>query len=300
MLQQRSANQVIMADLPRPSSPPTDMNVLERQVDQAIASLRAQRRVHGQTADVLPRLAARLDDWIRTDAEEFLDRADYADAGKVRIVSQLHRFNRVVQAYWRFLSILKPYIHAVHQQEKRTVNVLELASGSGEFTLALAEKARQQKLPIAIYGSDYIEAHVEEGNRKARAKGIAAQFRTINAFDMHNVAEGEFDIVFVAQTMHHFTPGQLAKMIAQASAKATYGFVGIDGRRGLELFGMMPLMAALNPTYGFMHDSFISMRKMYAEPELELIAQLAAPEHRVRTFSSHPGYSVLEVLHAKR
>lgn len=294
MLQHRSLSQTIIPSLLKHSRTPPQ--TLEEQVDNVIARLRAARKQQGVEKGMLTRLAVTIDEWIRTDEPEFLDRSDYNDADKVKIVAQLNRFNRTVQAYWRFLSILKPYIHHVQKNENRIVKILELASGSGEFTLALAERAHKQNLPIAIYGSDYIAAHVDEGNRKAQAKGISVQFRTINAFDMHNVAPDEFDIIFIAQTMHHFTPGQLAKMVKQASEKARYAFIGLDGRRGLDLFGLLPAMFVLNPHYGFMHDSMISMRKMYSEPELELIAKCAAPECHVRTFSSLPGYSVLEVL----
>lgn len=302
MLQHRELNRSIIAGLMPDNAAqsqretPVEQSALEERVNAVIARLRSERKNQGAKRGLATQLAVTLDEWLRTDEPEFLDRSDYNDEDKVKIVAKLNRFNRVVQAYWRFLLILKPYIEHLHKTGHQKIRILELASGSGEFTLALAERAQKQKLPVEIFGSDYIEAHVQEGNRKAREKGIAAEFRNINAFDMHNVRTGEFDIIFIAQTMHHFTPGQLAKMVAQASEKASYAFIGIDGRRGLDLFGLLPGMWMLNPHFGFMHDSVISMRKMYSEPELELIANCAAPDHRVSAFSALPGYSVLEVL----
>lgn len=294
MLQQRELNQEIIPALINTYADTSQS--LEQRVNNAIGKLRSERKQQSQQKSMLTRWAVTLDELIRTDEPEFLDRSDYDDAKKVEIVARLNRFNRSVQAYWRFLSILKPYIQHVHKKENRRVNILELASGSGDFTLALAERAHKQKLPIHIFGSDYIEAHVQEGNSKAQERGIAVQFKKINAFDMHNVAPGEFDIIFIAQTMHHFTPGQLAKLVAQASEKVTYAMIGIDGHRGVDLFAILPAMLMINPHYGFMHDSVISMRKMYSEPELELIAHCAAPRCQARAFSALPGYSVLEVL----
>jgi SAM-dependent methyltransferase len=138
---------------------------------------------------------------------------------------------------------------------------------------------------------------VGEGRRRAAAAGLAVEFREVNAFAMHNVGEGEFDLVFLAQTMHHFTPGQLARMVEQATRRAER-FVGIDVRRSLHVWGIVPGMAALSPHWGFLHDGIVSIRKMYSEPELALIARLGAPGHAVRTRGVWPGYSVLEVMPA--
>lgn len=294
MFQMRALNQEIIPFLIGDEVDSTEN--LEQRADRLIARLREERLQQSASKGMVTRLSAQLDEWIRTDASEYLDQPDFDDAAKVKIVSRLNRFNRTVQAYWRFLAILKPYIEHVQRKENRKVKILELASGSGDFTLALAEKSQKQGLPVEVYGSDYLDAHVQEGNRKAKEKGIKATFKTINAFDMHNVETGEFDIIFVAQTMHHFTPGQLAMMVAQASMKAGHAVIGIDGHRGPALFGLLPGMLVLNPDLDFMHDSLISMRKMYSEPELALIARLAAPEHSVKTFTDFPGYSVLEVI----
>lgn len=266
---------------------------LERRADRVIARLREAREA--QARGLPTRLAVTLDRWLRSDAPEFLDRDDITPAAKVAIVSRLDRLNRSLRAYRRFLSVLRPGIEAVHRRERRPVRLLELASGSGDFTLELARLAQAQQLPVEVHGSDYQAAHVQEGQRKARDAGLPVEFRCVNAFDMHNVADGEFDLIFLAQTMHHFTPGQLARMVEQASRKATHAFVGIDVQRSLHVWGIVPAMAALNPDYAFLHDGIISIRKMYSEPELALIARLAAPDWQVRTRGIFPGYSVLEV-----
>lgn len=294
MLQLRALNRDLIPRLM--NAHPFPDETLEQRVDRIVARLRKERLWRSADKGLLTRVSARLDQWIRTDTPEYLDRPDYAAADKVEIVARLGRLNRRAQAYWRFLRLLRPHIEAVRARGQRTVRILELASGAGDFALALAAKAKRQGLPLEIHGSDYLDAHVDEGNRKAAEQGLAVSFRNINAFDMHDVAEGEFDIIFVALTMHHFTPGQLARMVAQASAKATQAVVGLDGHRGLELFGLLPGMVALNPHYGFLHDTVISMRKMYSEPELELIARMAAPARQVRAYSVFPGYSVLEVV----
>lgn len=270
---------------------------LEDRVDRIIVRLREARRREAAGRGLATRLAVGVDGWLRTDAPEFLDLPDYADAAKVDIVTRLDRLNRALHAYRRFFALLRPAIAAAYRRERRPVRILELASGSGSFTVALARQARAAGLPVEVHGSDYLAAHVRAGERRAAAAGLAVPFRQVNAFDMDNVAEGEFDLIFLAQTMHHFSPGQLARMVEQSVHKAPR-FVGIDVRRSLHVWGIVPAMAALSPHWGFLHDGIVSIRKMYSEPELALIAQLAAPGHAVRTRGAFPGYSVLEVTRA--
>lgn len=267
---------------------------LEDRADRLIFRLREERAREAGGRGVPTRLAAGLDRWLRTDVAEYLDQPEVPDAAKVDIVARLDRLNRALHAYQRFFAVLRPVITAVYRRERRPVRILELASGSGNFTLALARQARAAGLPVAVSGSDYLAAHVAEGARRAAAAGLEVAFREVNAFDMHNVGEGEFDLVFLAQTMHHFSPGQLARMVEQATRKTPH-FIGIDVRRSLHVWGIVPAMVALNPHWGFLHDGIVSLRKMYSEPELALIAQLAAPDWRVGTRGIFPGYSVLEV-----
>lgn len=272
-----------------------DAAPLPERADRLIADLRhARTREAGRRGGVTG-LAARVDAWLRTDEPEFLDRDDIAPARKVAIVAGLDRLNRRLLAYRRFLAVLRPGIQRLHREEGRLVRVLELASGSGDFALELARQAQRHRLPLEVCGSDYLDAHVEEGRRKAAARGLEVEFRNLNAFNLDDLLDDEFDFIFLTQTLHHFTPGQLARVVEQASRKAAHGFIGIDVQRSPHVWGIVPAMAVLNPDYGFLHDGIVSIRKMYSEPELEMIARLAAPQAQVRTYGMVPGYSVLEV-----
>jgi len=293
MLQQRHTAARIISKSAANANTQT-MEQLSADVDAALAGFRHDCQAGRFKLDPT-RLVARVDEWLRTEELEYLDRTDVPDARKRHIISGLHRFNRTVFAYKRFMSALQPLIKRVHQQEQRPVRMLELASGGGDFTLELARQAAKQDLPVSITGSDYVAAHVADANAKAERAGIPVDFRIVNAFDMKTIEPGEFDIVFIIQTMHHFSAGQLAMMMNQARKISGYAFVGIDGYRSLQLFGLMPLMAIIRPHRDFLHDSLISLRRMYSEPELAYIASLAVPGSPVRTFSLHPGYSGLEI-----
>ncbi len=114
---------------------------------------------------------------------------------------------------------------------------------------------------------------------------------------------GTFDLVVIAQTIHHFSPGQLAKMIAEATRIAPGGFIGIDGYRSVATLGsihLMGLAGGLRSGYPFWHDAFTNGRKFYCESELELIARIAAPRSSVSVRRIFVGFTVVETLPFRR
>ncbi len=270
-----------------------DMAALESATDRWIAELREQRLERAGARGPLSSLHAHADRLLRTDEPEYLDVRDFPADEKLRMVHALHGMNRVTGAYKRFSAILKPYIERVAERHGRRARLLELASGSGEFTLALAEAAEAARLPVDIWGSDYMPEYVEQGREKARARGLDVQFEVIDAFDMSHCENDAWDLVFIAQSVHHFSPGQLAKMIAQSRRIATTAFVAADGRRSLQLLLFVPGMAALTLRRTHFHDALLTARKFYSETELAEIGQIAAPGARVEVTQHWPGYSVL-------
>jgi len=271
------------------------MAELEQCADQAIQQLRARRQDLAAERGGSLELRDQLDRLIHTDSLEYLDRPELPVAKKKREVQALHRFNRLFFVYHSFLHILAPLIQEVAHYRGRAARLLELASGSGQFTLALARLAHKRRLPVEVTGSDIVPAFVQESNARARHARLPVTFREINAFDMHELHEGDFDLIFVGSSLHHFRPGQLARMIAQSMRDAGTAFVGIDARRSLLFLGMLPVATLLLGNRYLLHDSVTSARRLYSDPELDLLAQIAAPGRSVRVRAGAPGASVLTI-----
>lgn len=295
MLQLAELNRRAHAALPREAFDFRTMEELDARADEAIAQLRAGRaRLASSPFD---RARVWLERRIDTDIVEYLDRPDHPASRKLRQVRWLHVQNVLLGSYPRYLALLQPSIDtAVAARHGAPARLLELASGSGELTLALARLARERGIPVELTGSDLEPAYVEDAARRAREANVSAGFRVLNAFDLAGaLAPGDVDVAFVVQSMHHFTPGQLARMIAQVGAAGARRFVGIDGRRSLFMVGALPALCALSLDRHFAHDAWISMRRLHAEAELALVASIAAPGARV-SVRSHAGIlSVLEV-----
>ena len=294
MLQFKSLNTRARADL-GPPAVWSSMAELEQRADQAIQQLRARRQHLAAERGGSLKLRDQLDRLTRTDTLEYVDRPDHPVAEKKREVQALHRFNRLFFVYHSFLYILAPLIQEVAERRGRDARLLELACGSGQFTLALARLAHKRRLPVEVTGSDIVPAYVQEGNARARHARLPVTFREINAFDMHELHDGDFDLIFIGSSLHHLHPGQLARMIAQSMRVARTAFVGVDARRSLLILGMVPVATLLLGNRYLLHDSVISARRLYSEPELELVAQIAAPGRSVQVRPNGFRASVLTV-----
>lgn len=295
MLQLTDLNRRARATLPRETFDYRTMEELEAAADGAVSALRAERaRLASSPID---RARVWIERRVDTDTVEYLDRPEHPASLKLQQVRWLHAQNVVLRSYPRYLGLLEPSIAmAVAARHGAKARLLELACGSGELTLALARLAQARGLAAEITGSDVVPAYVEDASRRAREASIPARFRVLNAFELSRaLVPGEVDVAFIVQSMHHFTPGQLARMIAQVGAAGARRFVGMDGRRGLLMLGALPAFCALSLNRHFAHDALVSMRRLHAEAELALVASIAAPDARVRVRSHGGILSVLEV-----
>jgi len=277
-------------EFPPPWNSPDE---LEHAADEALQRLR-DRRSELSARRPWWRLCNSLDRAVYSEAVEYLDQPDYPPEQKLHLVRLLHELNKAYFSYHRFLHYLRPSIARLSQQLGRPVRGLELASGSGELTMELARLAQKRGLPVEITGSDIVPAYVEDANERAEQRGLPARIIELNAFDMSTL-DGSYDLMFITQSIHHFSAGQLARMIAQAGAAGAHELVGIDGRRCVSNLVILPMTVSLWRTPHFVHDAFLSARRFYADAELELIATMAAPTADVRVRAAQPGMTQLNV-----
>ena len=271
-----------------------NMDELNLKADEAVARFLDERFAVSQELGGVFFLLELLDTAIRTSDQELMDKPNLPENEKLDMVQALDRQNVMMQLYPRYIDTLLPLITEVAERTKREVRVLELASGAGGLAFALAETAEQKNLDVRITASDIVPAFIEEGNGIAAKKKLAVSFRLLNAFDMTELEMGEFDIVVMAQSLHHFTPGQLAVIIAQSARHAKTAFVGIDGYRSMLLAGGVPLIASLQGIGSFTLDGLTSARKFYSELELDIISEIATGRREQRVECSWP-FSVLTV-----
>jgi len=271
------------------------MEELKTQADAVVARFLEERFAVSQELGGGFLAAELVDRAIRTSEYEVMDQEGVAESERLALVRALDRQNMMMGLYGRYVDILLPLINDVARREQREVRVLELASGNGGLALALGEEVRRQELRVRITGSDIVPAFVEEGNLHALKKRVPVNFQLLNAFNLQEIEKGEFDLVVMSQSLHHFSPGQLAVIIAQSLQYSSRGFVGIDGYRSVLLAFGVPLIAGLQGFGSFALDGLTSARKFYSELELEIIAEVAARGGNYTVACLWP-FNVIQVL----
>jgi len=298
MLQLKTTGYKALGNLRSAGLFPTEwlnMDELKTNADDAVARFLEERFTVSQELGGGFLAAELVDRAIRTSESEVMDQDGVAESERLALVRALDRQNMMLGLYGRYVDILLPSIKEAARHEQREVRVLELASGSGGLALALGEEVRRQELRVRITGSDIVPAFVEEGNLHAMNKGLPVSFELLNAFNLQEIEMREFDLVVMSQSLHHFSPGQLAVIIAQSVKYSTRGFVGIDGYRSVLLACGVPLIAGLQGFGSFALDGLTSARKFYSELELDIIAEVAAGKNSHEVACSWP-LSVITVL----
>jgi ubiquinone/menaquinone biosynthesis C-methylase UbiE len=272
-----------------------DPDARRRLADLAEAALDEMRErvTRGAAESGVPvQWAASVDTWWRhTDEAEYLDDPNLDQEVRVRIVSHLDAMNELLGSYRLFYARMQPLI-----RPRGTTRVLDLASGHGGFALAIARAARREDVQLEVVASDIKREYLELGAERARAEGLDVEFSTQDALDLGNHARGAFDVVTCTQALHHFAPGQIAVMFAEAARIASRGVLFIDGTRSA-------LTAAATWALGvfgyrdtaFAHDSLVSFRRFFVPEELELLGRLAPRGERARAFAVAPGHCLLEL-----
>lgn len=231
----------------------------------------------------LERLAQALDRMVYADRAEWLDDPAFDEALRVRTLERLDRFNEALGSYDAFYAVIEPAVEAARAAGVARPVVVDLASGHGAFAVELSLRLGAREGRVRVVATDLHEAYLELGRARAASLALPPEhmgFFPQDALDLRDLEAkvgAKVDVIVCTQTLHHFPPGFVSRMIAEAARVARSAVVLVDGERSpVSLLGVA-LLASLMARGGvpFMHDSFVSMRRMFTEQELALVARLA-------------------------
>jgi SAM-dependent methyltransferase len=263
--------------------------------DTALLEMRRQVAKSAARSGGARNWAASVDAWWRrTDASENMDDPELDEQVRIRIVSHLDAMNELLGSYRLFFDRVRPLL-----RESGTTRMLDLAAGHGGFALATARSAREERIQLEIVASDIRGEYLALGEHRSRSERLGVRFVTQDALDLSNIAPGDYDILTSTQALHHFSPGQIALMFAEAARIAARGVLFIDGARSA-LTGAATWAVGVfgYRDRAFAHDSLVSFRRFFVPEELELLARLGPGCDRARGSAVAPGHCLLELARA--
>ena len=266
--------------------------VMRREAD-AIASYEAllARAVHELRTDaeaaaaksVGQRLAHAIDRALYADHAEWLDDPSFDSALRVRALDRLDRMNEALGNYDAFFSVVAPMVERARACGVARPVIVDLASGHAMFAVILALRLGAREGRVRVIATDLVSEYLDLGRERARALGMdddAISFLEQDALDLRALPQkvgAPIDVVCCTQSVHHFSPGLVARMFGEAFAVARHGAVVVDGERNVFALALVAVAGVVlgRGSVPFLHDAIVSMRRMYTEQELALIGRLA-------------------------
>lgn len=241
-------------------------------------------------------LLGALDRALYANREELLDDPSFSEAERLYVLDRLDRLNDILGSYESFVALTLPLIEQAEARGRHPVTLHDLAAGHGGFALVLKERLGER---VAVVGSDVKEEYLALGRKEARRRGLDVSFVAQDALALGNLGDEHIDVMSCTQSLHHFPPGMIARMVGEAARVAKAGLVFIDIERSwLSIALAAPFALAYGRTYAVVHDTVVSLRRAYYEEELALLAALAPgmPQNaRIETGFAKPAHSYLRL-----
>ncbi|MDC0749886.1 class I SAM-dependent methyltransferase [Polyangium mundeleinium] len=265
-------------------------------VAEAVTTMRAERPsdLDEDGRAPLTELLHAVDARLYRDRPELMDDPSLPEDERTHALDVLDRFNHCTGIYETVMAAIDPLVEAASGEGKRPI-VHDVAAGHGGLALHLAERLGDR---VTIEASDLREEYLALGRTQAAERGLSVRFSVEDALALGGLSERGVDVITCTQAIHHFPPGMIARMMSEAARRARVGACFIDGERSFTTLGLVALVGALyGRTYTFYYDAVTSIRRMFYEEELALVAALAPgmPKVRVETGIAPPSHVYVRI-----
>jgi SAM-dependent methyltransferase len=239
----------------------------------------------GQSAVAeLRQAAGTVDKLLLHDGPELLDLDSTPQRVKQQIVADADRIVRLLQVH-RMVArrVGDLVVEARRTRRGKPVRVLDVGAGAGGLLFRLEDWARRRRIAVELHGIDANAGHVAVAQRLVGEEGRRVSFSVGDARRLDRVADESVDIAVSTLTLHHLSPGDAARMLAELDRVAAVNFFAFDLRRS---FAVLPAVWAFLRLGGFdaptRHDTLTSLRRGYSVAELEgLLAAAEVPNFTV-------------------
>jgi ubiquinone/menaquinone biosynthesis C-methylase UbiE len=228
----------------------------------------------------------------RVDHDELLDRGYFDPVELEGNLRDIRTVNRLAGGQDVVLAHLPGLMARVDRE--RPVEVLDLATGSGDIPSAVAAWAARHARPLRLTVSD-VSAEILAAAQRELVRVADVTFSLWDAREVPR-PDQSFDIVLCSLALHHFGPPDAIRVLREMQRLARTGFIVNDIRRSVPGF-VAAWAASRLATHNRLtrHDMPLSVRRAYTPGELRALLQGAGVAGaRVTT---HPLFRMAAVYH---
>jgi len=219
-----------------------------------------------------------------------LDRAGHDSAELSANLRDIRTVNRLAGGVATVLHHLPGLLRDI--PDGRPVEILDLATGSGDIPCSLVAWANRKGRPLHLTVTDRSPEILAEARRTlAGVRGVTFAVCDARAVPM---PARSFDIVLCSLSLHHFAPGEAVQLLREMDRLSRTGFILNDIRRcpaGYVAAWGASRVATRNRLTR--HDMPLSVLRAYTPDELRaLLRQAGIPDATVTT---HPLFRMAAV-----
>jgi SAM-dependent methyltransferase len=208
------------------------------------------------------------------DATEWLDADQMNGRDLERNLRDIRHINAALG--WTTFTT-RAVLRALRTQPHRAWTLLDVASGSADIPLAIAQAAQRAGIALRVTVTDRSPQIVAVA--QARCAGVAGV--TVERQDALALpyAAGSFDLALCTLALHHFAPDTAATLLRSLAHVARRVLVFDVVRSPLAYAGVVALtrLARMDPMT--CHDGPVSVRRAYSAAEARALADAAGLRH---------------------
>jgi ubiquinone/menaquinone biosynthesis C-methylase UbiE len=226
----------------------------------------------------------------RRETGELLDQAGHDPVELAANLRDIRTVNRLAGGVATVLCHLPGLLS--HLPYGDPLEILDLATGSGDIPLRLVAWAERQGRPLHLTVTDRSPEILAEARRTL--DGVPGVTFTVCDARAVPMPERSFDVVLCSLTLHHFAPGEAVQVLREMDRLSRTGFILNDIRRCLAGY-VAAWVASRVATRNRLtrHDMPLSVLRAYTPDELRALLRQAGI--RDASVTTHPLFRMAAV-----
>jgi 2-polyprenyl-3-methyl-5-hydroxy-6-metoxy-1,4-benzoquinol methylase len=163
--------------------------------------------------------------------------------------------------------------------KERPVRIVDLGCGNGDMLRQLQKFGTRSGYSFELLGIDANPASI------AYAEELSAGlpnvgFRTVNIFSKE-FEQLEYDIAIATLFMHHFSDGEITKLVTEIKQRSQMGVLINDLHRSEMAYALFWLISLFFGNEVARNDGLVSIRKAFRRSDLEMYAEQIPGKSRI-------------------